>query len=136
MEEKISVLVIDDDDLFRRMMFNFLSKKKFDVNECKSGKEAVKCVKERHFDIIFCDMAMPEMNGIKTVKALKKIDPEAKIIIMTGYADEDDWREIQKSGACAGLLKSVKMDNICLIIEKSIELTIPEFEKWIQETHN
>ncbi|MBI2608081.1 MAG: response regulator [Deltaproteobacteria bacterium] len=125
------ILVVDDDDLFRQVMFNFLSKKKYSVQICKSGKEAIKYMKEKRFDIVFCDMAMPEMNGIKTTKELKKIDPEAKIIIMTGYADEDDWREIQKSEACGGLLKSFKMDDICLIIKKSIELNNKEFKTWI-----
>lgn len=125
-----NILVINEEEMICQLFFQFLNGKKFNVKTCNSGKEAIRCMKEKHFDLFFCDMVMPEMNGVSTVRELKKIDSEAKIVMMTGYAVEDDLSKAQRGGAYVGLPKPFEMDDIDLLVKKSQEL---DNKAWLQE---
>ncbi|GEM_PF-6201799 len=84
------ILVVDDDPLTRKFFEVSLPAPEFQVVTAANGLEAVKAAKETPFYMAFCDMIMPIMDGLDTLKTLVRIQPNLPVIMMTAYAVEDD----------------------------------------------
>ena len=92
------ILVIDDEELITKSLLKLLDKEGYSTTVVRSGKEAIDKVKESNYDLIICDVRMPEMDGIDTIKEIrsylersnKKIIPE---ILITGYADIEKYEK-------------------------------------------
>lgn len=102
---KMKVLVVDDDKIILDFMVRFLTRLNFEVRSVEDGYKAMALAHEEKFDLAFLDMRMPGMNGVETLKALKKINPKTAYIVMTGYAVEDLLQEATKEGAILTLKK-------------------------------
>jgi len=97
-KKEYRILVIDDDDDFRKS-FCFKLKRKFrakveDVNSGKAGIDKLR--KLNDYDFIFTDIMMPEMTGIDTHHELRKIDANIPIVIMSAYSDSEEWKKAQE----------------------------------------
>ena len=88
MGEKASILIVDDDLLTCETFMDVLEEKGYRIAKASSGQEAIEKVQERSFDIVFIDVKMPVMNGLEIYLALRKIRPDVKVIMMTGYRQE------------------------------------------------
>ncbi len=106
-EKKISILIADDHPLVREGLAEILKKQdKLEViGMAKNGKEALEFFQEFKPDVILMDIVMPEMDGIEATEKIKKIKPEAKVIMLTTFMDEEDIFKSFKAGAFAYLLK-------------------------------
>ncbi len=109
--ERGFILVVDDDSGFYTTFKNILSKNGSKVAICTTGEEAIASVEENSFDLIFIDMKLPIMNGLETYLALKKIDPEVIIIMITGYREEIEE-----------LIQSALNENVYTCLYKPLEL--------------
>jgi len=78
------ILIIDDQEDFRRALVEPIVKAGYEVMEASDGLEGIKLHKERAFDLVITDIIMPEKEGIETIIELKKTFPELKIIAMSG----------------------------------------------------
>ena len=78
------ILIIDDEEKFRKMLRQMLERAGHEVVEAPDGKEGVKLYREKLTDLIITDIFMPEKEGIQTIKELKRDFPEAKIIAISG----------------------------------------------------
>ena len=88
MDEKASILVVDDDDDICQTMTKTLELEGYRVLAAGSGEEAIKIARERPFQIAFVDVKLPLMNGLETYLRLKEINPGIMTIMMTGYREE------------------------------------------------
>ncbi len=79
-----TVLVIDDDPGMREMMKSMLESAKYQVILATSGVSALPLFREHRPDLIVTDILMPDKDGIETLREIRKIDPEAKIIAVSG----------------------------------------------------
>jgi len=117
----IRVLVVDDmqvvGDLFKRL----LGEKSYSVIVAGSGEEALAKLKKEHFDMIFLDIVMPGMDGVETLKAIKKVSPQTPVVMMTGYALEDKIEESLKLGAFNCLRKPFEITDVIDAINKVLE---------------
>jgi len=118
MENKGSILLVDDNNSLCKTMSLVLRRKGFDAMTAKEGPEAIELVKERHFDMIFLDIKMPLMNGVEVYKRIKKIRPDAIVIMMTAYAVEDLIQEALQEGAYGVIYKPLNIDEIFNLIDK------------------
>ncbi|MBN1652746.1 MAG: response regulator [Deltaproteobacteria bacterium] len=112
MAETIKVLAVDDDQDFldafaERMQIHGLS-----VTKATSGIEALSKAEEQTFDAVILDMAMPQMDGIDTLKRLRKINPDLQVILLTGHATIDKSVEAIKLGAIDFLEKPAEIDAV------------------------
>ncbi|MBU4346742.1 MAG: response regulator [Candidatus Omnitrophica bacterium] len=90
------ILVIDDEELVTESLLKLLSIEGYNATVAKSGEEAIDKVKKNDFDLIICDVRMPELDGIETIKRIrahlensnKKPVPE---VLITGYADMEKY---------------------------------------------
>lgn len=110
MSAKYSILVIDDHPLFRKGLTQLLEMERdfVQIGEAASGKEGVELAMRLMPDMILLDLNMKNMDGLKTLKALKECDLEAQIIMLTVSNTEDDLMQALRLGADGYLLKDME----------------------------
>lgn len=79
-----TILLVDDDDAFRSMLHVTLESVGYEVREASNGKKAVDLYRKQPADLVVTDIVMPEQEGIQTLLELRKINPEVRIIAMSG----------------------------------------------------
>jgi two-component system response regulator HydG len=121
MEDKPHILIVDDDTSLCKTLSFILGHKGYAVTTAQDGMEAIERVRERPFDITFMDIKMPLMNGVETYRRIKKIRPEAVVMIMTAYAVEDLVQEALQEGAYGITYKPLDIERVIVIIEKARE---------------
>ncbi len=114
---KTLILVVDDQFADRETLKQILEDKGYRVTTAKDGTEAVKMVKGRHYDIIFLDIRLPDMNGVETFEKVKEIDPKAVVIMMTGYTEEDLVKRAVSGGAYTCVHKPFDMGKVLVLVE-------------------
>jgi len=117
MAEKASILIVDDNADICSIMSLILKFQGYTVTTASNGLEATEKVREHPFDAIFMDIMMPIMDGVKSCKIIKKMRPEAVVVMMTAYAVEDLVQEALREGACDVFYKPVDIDKMVDLIE-------------------
>ncbi len=118
MEKKASVLLVDDNASLCRTMSLILKRKGYTVTTAMDGPQAVTLFEERAFDITFLDVRMPLMNGVETFRLMKKVRPEAIVVMMTAYAVEDLVQQALREGAYGIVYKPLDIDRVTGLIEE------------------
>ena len=113
---KTLVLVVDDHFADRETLKTVLEEKGYRVATASDGTEAIEMVRSRHYDIIFLDVRLPDMTGFETFEQVKKIDPQATVIMMTGYAEEDLIKNAIEAGAYTCLRKPFDIDKVITLV--------------------
>lgn len=114
---KFSILVVDDEKDIRDFFRDALECKGFKITTAPTGNEAVEEVKKASYDCVFLDMVMPGLNGLETFLALKDINPEIKVVLMTAYSVEDLIKKALEKGAITCLYKPFKLKELFNILE-------------------
>lgn len=105
-------LVIDDDPTFTRILARSLTRRGFDVTVARNVEDALQCAKEKPPELITVDLKMEGPSGLTAIEALKEISPEAKILVLTGYASIATAVDAIKLGATNYLPKPADTDEI------------------------
>jgi len=79
------ILVVDDEESVGIGMSEILKDDGFEAAYVINGREAVRAVTENPFNLVFMDIIMPDMNGLETFREIKRIRPETRVILFTGY---------------------------------------------------
>lgn len=117
-----NVLIVDDEEDFLETLIKRLNKRQVDASGARSGEEALKLLKEKTFDVVILDVKMPGgMDGIEALREIKKIQPLAEVILLTGHASVETSIEGMKLGAFDYLLKPIKLDDLLKKIAQAIE---------------
>jgi DNA-binding NtrC family response regulator len=107
------VLVVDDEQDFLETLVNRLNKRKIDTTGAKSGEEALELMNEKLFDVVILDIKMPGgIDGIEALREMKKIQPLAEVILLTGHASVETSIEGMKLGAFDYLMKPIKLEEL------------------------
>ncbi|MBI5198622.1 MAG: sigma-54-dependent Fis family transcriptional regulator [Nitrospirae bacterium] len=115
------ILVVDDDNEVKDILLEMLEKKGFSPIGVSGGRQAINIFNRDTPDAVLLDLRMPDMDGIETMKELKKIDPDVPIIIITAYGDIPTAVEVIKLGAYDFLVKPIKTDILSVILKRAIE---------------
>ena len=105
--KKIRILVVDDESVVREGVVAILSyQKDFEVvAEAENGIQALEAAKKHKPDVILLDMVMPKQDGLATIPQLREILPDARILVLTSFAESDRVYQTIKAGALGYLLK-------------------------------
>ncbi len=124
------ILVVDDNEMNRKVFCSLLKDTKMQIEEAASGKECIEKVKKKAFHIIFMDHMMPEMDGIETLKAMKKMEDypnkDTPVVILTANAIVGAREQYLEEGFQAFLSKPIDLPKL----EKTIEELLDK--KWIK----
>lgn len=88
--------------------------------EASDGAEAVRLFAERKPDFVLLDMLMPEQSGVEALRAIRKLDPAAKIAMLTTEGHEDAEREVRRAGALAFVVKPATADRLYEVIDSAL----------------
>ena len=116
----MQILLVDDHEMVRLGLKGYLDLQD-DVDvvaEASNGREGVEKALELHPDVIMMDIVMPEMNGIEATLAILKEWPEAKILILTSYLDNEKIYPVLDAGAKGYMLKTSSADDILRAVRK------------------
>ena len=106
------ILIVDDHALVRSGIASLLKANDIDVvGEASNGLEAVEKNRLLKPDIILMDIKMPGCNGLEATRLIKEEMPEAKIVMVTAFDDDEDLFEAMKNGAVGYILKNVKAED-------------------------
>ncbi|MGB3588319.1 MAG: sigma-54 dependent transcriptional regulator [Tunicatimonas sp.] len=114
------VLIVDDDQDIRLLLDKFLTKNGFETTTASTGDEALDATKEEAYNLILCDFKLPDTTGIELIPRIKIINPEAAIIVITGYSDVKIAVKAIKLGAYDYVTKPLYPDEILLTIKQAI----------------
>ncbi len=114
------ILLIEDDIAFCKMVSNFLSKNNYNVSTAYSATEARTLVKDAGFDLIVCDIRLPDSDGIELMAEFKLINPSIPIVLMTGYADVTTAVKAMKRGASDYISKPFVPEEVLLVLSNAL----------------
>ena len=110
---KTTVLIAEDDRFNRLLLISMLAKnKQIKVLEAKNGEEALEMLSRHNIDILLLDIYMPKMNGLETLKKIRRMDRVANIPIMVISSDETEMKKSLKFGANAFIAKPFKIKEL------------------------
>lgn len=113
--DKIVFLVVDDEAVIRDGIKRVLEGDQFEVETCSSGYKAIEQLQKKDYGLVITDLKMPGMDGIEVLKAVKALQADIPVILITGYASVDTAVEAMKNGASDYISKPFSPD---LLLEK------------------
>lgn len=117
---KAKILCVDDEDVILDSFRKILVLDGYSVDTVNSGYEAMSLIKSHHYDFVFTDLKMPEMDGVEVAKSVKTLRPDIDVIIITGYATVETAVECMKYGAMDYVQKPFTEDELLEFTKKSL----------------
>ncbi|MBU4237177.1 MAG: response regulator [Proteobacteria bacterium] len=115
----MTILVVDDDPVIRRMLEKRLEKEGYEVLIAEDGYQARKIIPQQHIDVVLTDLMMPgTIGGIEVLEIAKSISPNIEVILITAHSSVDTAVEAMKKGAADYLEKPINFDELFLRLEK------------------
>lgn len=112
MEDRIRVLVVDDEEVVRLGYRRVLSADGFTVMAAGNGFEALDLMCDGRFDVVLLDMRLPGMDGLQVLRAIKERWPQSEVVMVTGYPSIETAKEAVKLGAYDYLAKPVVPETV------------------------
>src|SRR5215210_3574648 len=121
MSRKIRVLVVDDDNLLRKLVTDQLSRSGFDSAPAASAQEAFEALQQKDFDVVLLDIQMPGMSGLDALREIRKIEDAPEVIMLTADTSLPTGLEAMRLGAYDYLTKPSTLDEMEAVIRKADE---------------
>lgn len=127
--ENFRVLIVDDEDDFVDTMVRRLKAKGLDAVGASRGKEAIDLLDEKDFDVCILDVKMPGMDGIETLKEMKKKSPLMEVIMLTGHGSVESGIQGLQLGAFNYVMKPVPFPDLLQQIAQAYERKVIEEDR-------
>ena len=114
------ILIIDDEAPIRRVLRDILENESYQVDDAGTGMEALQQIKEQDFDAIFCDIKMPEMDGIETLEAIRK-ESDVPVIMLSGHGTIETAVEAIKKGAFDFIPKPPDLNRLLITLRNALD---------------
>ncbi len=111
-------MIVDDTPFMRKVLRNVIEPAGYTVIEAGNGEEAVSLYMKENPDIVTMDIAMPKVDGIEAARQLLKLDPSAKIIMVSAIESRDSLKEAIKIGVSDFIVKPFKADEVLEAIRR------------------
>jgi DNA-binding NtrC family response regulator len=116
-----SILLVDDDAAFRNVMAGELRRLGHEVVTAASGEEAVARVEQWEPEIVLLDLRLPGMDGLETLKAIRRLNASIEVIMLTGHGSIDSAIESIRDGAFDYVTKPCPLDEIQIRVQRAVE---------------
>lgn len=117
-DKKLRILVVDDEKVIRDFFKRVLSLLNAEVFEAEDGLRAVELARADSYDVFFLDVRMPGIDGLETFRQIRRIHPQARVVMMTGYAVDDILKQAQDEGASQIIRKPFDITELKVIIDR------------------
>ncbi|MBU1903131.1 MAG: response regulator [Proteobacteria bacterium] len=119
--EKMKMMLVDDEERFLSTTEKLLSRKGYDIVTAGSGAEALEKLRTHNIHVVILDVKMPGMDGIDTLRAIKRTYPLVEVIMLTGHATVESAIDGLKSGATDYLMKPTDVQDLIERAEQAFE---------------
>ncbi len=126
---ELSVLLVDDEGEFLEVLVKRLKKRNVNATGVLSGEAALRTLRETTVDVVVLDVKMPEMDGIETLREIKKNHPLVEVIMLTGHANMDVAIEGLEAGAFDYLMKPMDIDELLFKVQDAHQKKALQEEK-------
>jgi DNA-binding NtrC family response regulator len=123
------ILIIDDERAIRRALREILEFEEFEVDEAENGREGLDKAKADNYDIIFCDIKMPELDGMEVLDGLQKAKVDSPVIMISGHGNIETAVQAIKKGAFDFIEKPLDLNRILVTIRNANDKTVLIEEK-------
>jgi len=120
-----SILIVDDEEMDRLFNASILEEAGHKLSFANHGQAALKVWDENFIDLVITDLAMPELNGLRLIQALRQRDPSVKIIAVSGVAS-DQLDLAENYGAKQTLFKPISREALLTAVKEVLDLSNPE----------
>lgn len=114
------ILIIDDEPSIRRTLREILEYEKYQVEEAETGMDALNLINEQEFDVILCDIKMPEMDGIETLEGIRQ-QSETPVIMISGHGTIETAVEAIKKGAYDYISKPPDLNRLLITLKNALD---------------
>jgi len=119
-----SILIIDDEEKLRGLLAKIVSLEGFKVAEAANAKAGLKKLEQEEFNVVICDVKLPDANGVDLTKKIKEVSPVTEIIMLTAYGTIADGVKAIKNGAFDYITKGDDNDKILPLLYRAVEKSI------------
>jgi len=121
MSRKIRVLVVDDDNLLRKLVTEQLSRSDFDATPAGSARAALDVLRESDIDVVLLDIMMPDMTGLDALREIRKLEDPPEVVMLTADTSLSTGIEAMRHGAYDYLTKPATLDEMEAVLRKADE---------------
>ena len=121
MADTPTVLIVDDNEDLLDTFSKILKRRGFYVETARNGAGAVDKFKEHSFDVTLMDIVMPRMDGVEAFRKIREMHPEAAVILMTAYSEEELIDMVRDEGAHGVIRKPIRVDQLIELIKKAAD---------------
>jgi len=118
------ILIIDDEKSIRHSLKEILEYENYKVDEAPDGIEGIKMAEKEKYDIIFCDIKMPRMDGIEVLENLQSKFPEVPVVLISGHGNIDTAVEAIRKGAFDFIAKPLDLNRILITVRNALDRTV------------
>jgi two-component system response regulator (stage 0 sporulation protein F) len=111
------ILIVDDQTGVRRLLFETFTEEGFQVETASSGVDALKKIVAQTPDLVLLDIKMPVMNGLATLREIRKTLPDLMVVMMTAYGELDILKDAKKLNVKHYLIKPFDLDEIRYLVK-------------------
>lgn len=119
--DKVQILVVDDEELVRKMVVDILEQEGYEVSEAADGDTALEKIKQLAYDMLIVDLKLPTIQGDQVLKEALFLYPEMIVVMMTGYGDVQTAVKATKLGAYDYLPKPFELDELVIKVRRALE---------------
>lgn len=123
MFDGMKILIVDDDRAIRNSFGEILMDEGYEVAKAEDGPGALKAVEEERFDVIFCDIKMPGMDGVEVLEKFMEMNLDAAVVMISGHGDISTAVECIKKGAFDFVEKPLDLQRLLITIKNAAERT-------------
>ncbi|OGS01115.1 MAG: hypothetical protein A3G41_00010 [Elusimicrobia bacterium RIFCSPLOWO2_12_FULL_59_9] len=120
-KQGVKILVVDDEQGIREFLSFELSQQGYEVFTASNGAEALERIRAEKFSLVISDIRMPMLGGLEALEAIKRMEPDVEVIMMTGYGTIETAVEAMKKGAYDFILKPFNLEEMLTLIDKVLE---------------
>ena len=116
-----SILILDDEEMIRELLNETFEKKGYDVETAVNGKETLKKLEAKPYDLLITDLRLPDISGMQILTRVKKKNPELGVIMITAYGSIKNAVKAMKKGAFDYITKPFDLDEMEVVVDKFFE---------------
>lgn len=116
------VLVVDDEPAMRRVLVRILRRNGYDTTDVPSGRQALDAARNQVFELVVSDVQMPDMDGVELLRAMRDIDPDLPILLLSGAPDLRSAMKAVEYGAFEYVSKPVDLEQFLCSVDRAVSL--------------
>ncbi len=116
-----NVLVVEDDPVIRQFLETAIQKRACNITSVADGRSALKAIEEKEYDLVFADLKIPEVSGMKVLEYAKRTRPDTSVVISTAYGSIENAVEAMRKGAFDYLTKPFSIQDVFDVIDRVLQ---------------